>query len=87
MATKRFNYLQRFRVALRKIGYTKAEANRIVAKIRKNKDNEGDGYFEHTCEVNRSFAGMLSDSFIWTTSLEGEAYWYDLYTTLRIMGE
>ena len=48
MATVRFSYLQRFRIALRKIGYTKAEANKIMAKIRKYKDSNG--YFERACE-------------------------------------
>ena len=63
MATVRFNYLQRFRIALRKIGYTKAEANKIVFKIRKNKDN--DGCFERACEQGYDFSELIGCSFFW----------------------
>ena len=85
MATIRFNYLQRFRITLRKIGYTKAEANKIVAKIRKNKDN--DGSFEHSCQHERNFTYMLGISFVWWESPEGDDYWRDLHTRLEIWGE
>ena len=81
MATVRFNYLQRFRVALRKIGYTKAEANKIMAKIRKYKDN--DGYFERACERKFSFSNLVSGSFIWCKSPEGHVYWDELYLRLK----
>lgn len=69
MATVRFSYLQRFRIALRKIGYTKAEANKVVAKIRKNKDN--DGCFERACEYERKFNDMVGNAFYWRMSPEG----------------
>ena len=82
MATVRFNYLQRFRITLRKIGYTKAEANKIVFKIRKNKDNNG--CFELACGDEYTFADMLGGSFIWRESPEDYAYWETLYTQLRI---
>ena len=85
MATIRFNYLQRFRITLRKIGYTKAEANKIVTKIRKNKDN--DGCFEQSCEYERKFIDMLSGAFFWHQSPEGYDYWFDLRTYLKIWGE
>lgn len=85
MATKRFNYLQRFRVALRDIGYTKAEANEIVVKIRRNKDN--DGCFERACEQDYDFSELIGCSFFWFESLEGDTYWYDLHTRLKIWGE
>ena len=78
----RFNYLQRFRIALRKIGYTKAEANKIVFKIRKNKDNNG--CFELACEDEYTFADMLGGAFIWYMSPEDHTYWKTLYTQLRI---
>ena len=82
MATVRFNYLQRFRITLRKIGYTKAEANKVVAKIRKNKDN--DGSFEHSCQHARNFTYMLSSAFFWHQSPEGHDYWSELNTRLKI---
>ena len=81
MATVRFSYLQRFRIALRKIGYTKAEANKIMAKIRKYKDN--DGYFERACERKFSFGNLVSSSFIWDKSPEGHDYWWELFTRLE----
>ena len=81
----RFNYLQRFRIALRKIGYTKAEANKIVFKIRKNKDN--DGCFEHACQHEREFTDMLGVAFFWCHSPEGSDYWHELHTRLEIGGE
>ena len=84
MATKRFNYLQRFRITLRKIGYTKAEANKIVTKIRKNKDN--DGSFERSCQLERNFTYMLGFSFIWDDSPEGHDYWCELSTRLEFWG-
>ena len=80
MATVCFNYLQRFRITLRKIGYTKAEANKIVTKIRKNKDN--DGSFEHSCQHARNFTYMLGISFAWSVSPEGEDYWREIFTRL-----
>ena len=82
MATVRFSYLQRFRITLRKIGYTKAEANKIVVKIRKNKDN--DGSFEHSCQHARNFTYMLGSAFFWRQSPEGDDYWCDLHTHLKI---
>lgn len=82
MATRRFNYLQRFRVALRDIGYTKAEANEIVAKIRKNKDN--DGCFERACEQDYEFSELIDCLFIWELSPEGYIYWDALHTRLVI---
>lgn len=82
MATKRFNYLQRFRVALRNIGYTKAEANKILAKVRRNKDN--DGCFERACEQDYDFSELVGCSFFWFESSEGDTYWYDLHTRLKI---
>ena len=82
MATKRINYLQRFRIALRKIGYTKAEANEIVVKIRRNKDN--DGSFEHSCQHERNFTYMLGSAFFWHQSPEGHGYWSELNTRLKI---
>ena len=85
MATVRFNYLQRFRITLRKIGYTKAEANKIVTKIRKNKDN--DGSFEHSCQHARNFTDMLCSAFFWYKSPEGADYWHDMQTHLEIWGE
>ena len=85
MATKRFNYLQRFRVALRKIGYTKAEANEIVVKIRRNKDN--DVCFEQLGQYERKFTDMLGGAFFWYRSPEGGDYWHDLHTRLEIWGE
>ena len=84
MATVRFSYLQRFRVELRKIGYTKAEANKIMAKIRKYKDN--DGYFERACERKFSFGNLISSSFIWYKSPEGHDYWDELYMRLEFWG-
>ena len=78
----RFNYLQRFRITLRKIGYTKAEANKIVFKIRKNKDNTG--CFEIACGHEYTFADMLDGAFIWNMSPEEHTYWRILYTQLRI---
>ena len=80
MATVCFNYLQRFRITLRKIGYTKAEANKIVTKIRKNKDN--DGSFEHSCQHARNFTYMLGISFAWSGSPEGNDYWREIFTRL-----
>ena len=81
MATVRFSYLQRFRIALRKIGYTKAEANKIMVKIRKYKDN--DGYFERACERKFSFGNLISSSFIWHKSPEGHDYWDELFIRLE----
>ena len=80
MATVRFNYLQRFRIALRNIGYSKAGANKIMAKIRKYKDS--DGYFERACERDLSFGNLVSSSFIWYKSPEGHDYWDELYMRL-----
>ena len=85
MATKRFNYLQRFRITLRKIGYTKAEANEIVVKILRNKDNEG--CFEQSCEYELKFIDMLDGAFFWYQSPEGYDYWFDLHMRLKIWGE
>ena len=85
MATIRFNYLQHFRIALRKIGYTKAEANKIVFKIRKNKDNYG--CFELACEGEYTFADMLIGAFIWCMSPEDHNYWKTLYMQLRTWEE
>ena len=84
MATVRFSYLQRFRIALRKIGYTKAEANKIMAKIRKYKDS--DGYFERACERKFSFGNLISSSFIWDKSPEGHNYWKEIFTRLELWG-
>ena len=84
MATVRFNYLQRFRIALRNIGYSKAEANKIMAKIRKYKDN--DGYFERVCERDLSFGNLVSSSFIWYKSPEGHDYWDVLFIRLELGG-
>ena len=84
MATVRFSYLQRFRIALRNIGYSKAGANKIMAKIRKYKDN--DGYFEKACERDFSFGNLVSSSFIWDESPEGHDYWSELSTRLESWG-
>ena len=81
MATVRFNYLQRFRIALRNIGYSKAEADKILTKIRKYKDNNG--YFERACEWGFSFGSLVSSSFIWDESPEGHEYWSELFTRLE----
>ena len=81
MATVRFSYLQRFRIALRNIGYSKAEANKIMAKIRKYKGN--DGYFERACERDLSFGNLVSSSFIWHKSPEGHDYWDVLFIRLE----
>ena len=85
MATVRFNYLQRFRITLRKIGYTKTEANKIVTKIRRNEDNSG--CFEHACQHARNFTYMLATAFFWNLSPEGYDYWCDLHTHLKIWEE
>ena len=82
MATVRFNYLKRFRIALRNIGYSKAGANKIMAKIRKYKNN--DGYFERACERDLSFGNLVSSSFIWDESPEGHEYWSDIFTRLEL---
>ena len=84
MATVRFNYLQRFRIALRNIGYSKAGANKIMAKIRKYKDS--DGYFERACERDLSFGNLVSSSFIWHKSPEGHDYWDVLFIRLEFGG-
>lgn len=84
MATVRFNYLQRFRIALRNIGYSKAGANKIMDKIRKYRDN--DGYFERACEREFSFGNLVSSSFIWDESPEGHEYWSELFTRLEFWG-
>lgn len=84
MSTVRFNYLQRFRIALRNIGYSKAEANKIMAKIRMYKDN--DGYFERACERGFSFGNLISSSFIWDESPEGHEYWQGMFTRLELWG-
>ena len=84
MATVRFSYLQRFRIALRNIGYSKAGANKIMAKIRKYKNN--DGYFERACERDLSFGNLVSSSFIWYKSPEGHDYWDELFIRLESWG-
>ena len=84
MATVRFNYLQRFRQELRSVGFSKAEADKIVAKIRKNKDN--DGCFERACRLEYNFAELVTCAFYWCDAPEGPDYWSDLHETLTIMG-
>ena len=81
MATVRFNYLQRFRIALRNIGYSKAEANKILCKIRKNNNS---GCFELACERSYGFGDLVSSSFIWEESPEGHNYWKDMFTRLEL---
>lgn len=82
MATKSFNYLQRFRQELRCIGFSKAGADKVVQKIRKNKDN--DGCFERACRLNYSFCEMVGSAFYWYMTPEGSDFWYDIHESLRI---
>ena len=84
MATKHFNYMQRFRKELRRIGCSKTQSNKIVQKIRKNRDN--DAYLEEGCEDKFSFHDMLCCAFVWDASPEGYEYWHSLYFTL-VLGE
>ena len=84
MTTKRFKYLQRFRQELRCVGFSKAGADKIVQKIRKNKDN--DGCFERACEQDYTFSELLGCSFFWHETPEGQDFWYNLHTTLELRG-
>lgn len=81
MATKRFKYLQRFRQELRCVGFSKTGANKILRKIRKNKDN--DGCFERACERARNFTYMLGISFVWSQTPQGQEYWSNICDKLR----